>query len=551
MKLNLVISALLVFGSTVIFAQKEEVQDNSYAPNPNNKPKAKPDKPDYDLPDPVPFANTINAADVKKLVYVLASDSLQGRETGTEGQRKAAAFLANCLQESGIPPSGDRGTYEQAVHLERVSWKNIGITVDEVPFKSREDFYVYPSITTSVPSEKYKEVLFMGYGIDDPKYSDYGKNDVEGKVLLFYDGEPMDASGNYLITGNSYHSDWSLNWKKKIELAKSKGAAMVFIIDPALKENLKKNRKLISTYSWTPVEKKDPSKMNKMVNTAFISEDMAKAIWGSKSDKVNDYLSEIKNGKSVKPIKIKNKIEVNLDKELTQLEGSNVIGYIEGSDPELKKELVIVTAHYDHLGFVDDRIYYGADDNGSGSTGLMEIARAFAEAKKKGVGPKRSVLCMWVSGEEKGLLGSRYYVDFPLFPLKKTVVDINIDMIGRIDDEHKDGNYVYVIGSDRLSSELHEIHARNNRVYTKLELDYKYNDPKDPNHYYERSDHYNFAERGIPAIFFFNGTHADYHKATDTPDKIDCEALAKRAQLAFYTAWEIANRPTPLVVDKK
>ncbi|HMX41028.1 MAG TPA: M28 family peptidase, partial [Saprospiraceae bacterium] len=152
----------------------------------------------------------------------------------------------------------------------------------------------------------------------------------------------------------------------------------------------------------------------------------------------------------------------------------------------------------------------------------------------------------------KGLLGSSFYVQFPIFPLKNTVVDVNIDMIGRIDDRHAGNpNYIYVIGADRLSSDLHAINEQANKDYTQLELDYKYNDPADKNRYYERSDHYNFAERGIPAIFYFNGTHADYHKPTDTADKIDYNALAKRAQLAFHTAWEIANRPWRLPVDKK
>jgi Zn-dependent M28 family amino/carboxypeptidase len=226
-----------------------------------------------------------------------------------------------------------------------------------------------------------------------------------------------------------------------------------------------------------------------------------------------------------------------------------VLAVIEGSDEKLKKEYVFVTAHYDHLGANGEKIFHGADDNASGTSSVIEIARAFAEAKKQGVGPKRTVVCMLVSGEEKGLLGSEYYTKYPLFPMDKTVVDVNIDMVGRNDKEHPDGNYVYVIGADRLSTELHEINERANAIHTNLTLDYKYNDPNDPNHYYERSDHYNFAEKGIPAIFFFNGTHVDYHQATDTREKIDFNALAKRAQLAFYTAWDIANRPTAPMVN--
>jgi Zn-dependent M28 family amino/carboxypeptidase len=251
-------------------------------------------------------------------------------------------------------------------------------------------------------------------------------------------------------------------------------------------------------------------------------------------------------------VKVKSEIEVRLDKEVKHLKGSNVLGFIEGTDERLKKEYVFITAHYDHLGHADDVIYYGADDNASGTAGVIEIARAFAEAKKNGVGPKRSVVCMLVSGEEKGLLGSRFYVDFPIFPLETTVANINIDMIGRVDERHA-GNpdYIYVIGADRMSTDMHEVNEYANHVHTQLELDYKYNDKNDPNHYYERSDHYNFAERGIPVIFYFNGTHADYHKPTDTPDKIDATAAAKRAKLAFYTAWDIANRPWRLLVNVK
>jgi len=288
-----------------------------------------------------------------------------------------------------------------------------------------------------------------------------------------------------------------------------------------------------------------------VVNTLFISEKMAASLFGSKAEKTEEALAQLKAGAGFKPIKIKSKLEVWLDKEVQKLEGENVIAFIEGSDSILNKEYVIVTAHYDHLGFVEDRIYYGADDNASGTAGVIEIARAFAEAKSRGVGPKRSVICMLLSGEEKGLLGSKYYVEYPLWPLKKTVATINIDMIGRVDDAHTDGNYIYAIGSDRMSTELHQVQEWNNEQYTQLQLDYKYNDPKDPNRFYERSDHYNFVLQGIPAVFYFNGTHPDYHKVTDTVDKINFEAAAKRAQLAFYTAWDLANRPRGPLVDKK
>jgi hypothetical protein len=230
-------------------------------------------------------------------------------------------------------------------------------------------------------------------------------------------------------------------------------------------------------------------------------------------------------------------------------DSENIWAFIEGSDK--KDEIVVVSAHYDHVGMKNGEIYNGADDDGSGTVALLEIAQAFKIAEKEGHKPKRSILFLHVTGEEHGLHGSRYYSENPLFPMDKTVADINIDMIGRRDTLHPNtNNYVYVIGSDRLSSELHTINEEMNNKYTKMELDYKYNDRNDPERIYYRSDHYNFAKHGVPAIFFFNGIHADYHMPTDTPDKIEYDALAKRTQLAFLVAWELANRPEKIKVDR-
>ena len=222
------------------------------------------------------------------------------------------------------------------------------------------------------------------------------------------------------------------------------------------------------------------------------------------------------------------------------IRGENVLGYIEGSD--LKDELIIITAHYDHLGKHDTLLFNGADDDGSGTVAIMEIAEAFMLAKRDGKGPRRSILIMPVSGEEKGLLGSKYYTDNPVFPLKKTIANLNIDMIGRIDNMHLDGNYVYLIGSDMLSKELHNISEEINKKHIGLELDYTYNTDDDPHRYYYRSDHYNFAKNNIPVIFYFNGVHEDYHKTTDTIEKIDFNKIEKITRFVFLTAWELANR---------
>ena len=231
-----------------------------------------------------------------------------------------------------------------------------------------------------------------------------------------------------------------------------------------------------------------------------------------------------------------------------RIKGENVLGYIEGGD--LKNELIVITAHYDHLGKHDSLVFNGADDDGSGTVAALEIAEAFILAKKAGKGPRRSVLIMPVSGEEKGLLGSKYYTDNPIYPLENTVANLNIDMIGRLDDWHDTANYVYLIGADRLSQELHDISEQVNKEYIGLNLDYKFNEEDDPNRYYYRSDHYNFAKNNIPVIFYFNGVHEDYHKVSDTVEKIDFQKIETITRLVFLTAWELANRDERIVVDK-
>ena len=230
-------------------------------------------------------------------------------------------------------------------------------------------------------------------------------------------------------------------------------------------------------------------------------------------------------------------------------DSENIWAYIEGS--EKPNEVIVISAHYDHIGIENGEIFNGADDDGSGTVALLEIAQAFQIAKKEGNGPKRSILFLHVTGEEHGLLGSSYYSEHPLFPLANTITDINIDMIGRHDEFHNDSSdYVYLIGSDYLSTDLYNICEDVNKKYVNLFLDYKFNDRKDPNRFYYRSDHYNFAKNGIPSVFLFNGVHADYHKASDEVDKIEFEALKKRTQLAFSIAWEIANRENRPAVDK-
>jgi len=233
-----------------------------------------------------------------------------------------------------------------------------------------------------------------------------------------------------------------------------------------------------------------------------------------------------------------------------EIKSENVVAIVEGST--IPDEYIVISSHLDHVGMKDGEIYNGADDDGSGTVALLEIAEAFQKAADAGLQPKRSLVFLHVTGEEKGLLGSKYYTDNPLYPIANTVANLNIDMVGRIDPKRdsENRNYIYLIGSDRLSTELHEISEAVNKATTKIELDYTYNAENDPNRFYFRSDHYNFAKNNIPVIFYFNGTHDDYHRPSDTVEKIEYDLLTERAKLVFYTAWEVANRESKLVVDK-
>ena len=240
-------------------------------------------------------------------------------------------------------------------------------------------------------------------------------------------------------------------------------------------------------------------------------------------------------------------MELNIKGKMVKTE--NVAAIIEGN--EFPNEYIVISSHLDHVGIQNGMIHNGADDDGSGSVAMLEIAEAFQAAAAAGQGPKRSIIFLHVTGEEKGLLGSSYYTKNPIYPLVDTMANLNVDMIGRLDPKRtdKDPNYIYLIGADKISQELHDISEATNKKYTQIKLDYTYNDDKDPNRFYYRSDHYNFAKNNIPVIFYFNGTHDDYHAPSDTPDKINYDMLAKRSKLIFYTAWELANRKNKIKID--
>jgi len=492
------------------------------------------------------FAETIVPERLKRHLMVIASDAMEGRETGKPGLIKAAKYITGRLANYNLSPFGakdDRGEtqYEQPFSYHKERWGERTIKVKDV-FLKNKDYYSDISLNTDLPLLDIDNIMFLGYGIEDEQYNDYSGVDTKGKVIIILDGEPRKKNNQFVISNSSKPSKWSKNEQLKYEVAYQHGAQLVFVIKNMLpKIESEPNRQ------WQLGEGVKPEE--KLCNNVQITEDAAKLLLGKKYKKLQKYQRKIQKKGNPKHFKAKTNLSVVLNVEREYLYGSNILTIIEGSDPKLKDEYIFISAHYDHLGKRGTDIYNGADDNGSGTSALIEIAHAFAQAKKAKMGPKRSIVFMWMAGEEKGLLGSAHYVESPLVPLKSTVADINIDMIGRVDDEHK-GNpdYVYIIGADRLSSDLDKI-VKHANSFTKLDLDYKYNADDDPNRFYYRSDHYNFAKNNIPSVFFFNGTHADYHRPSDTVDKINFEKMTKIAKLTFYTTWEIANRSERLKVD--
>jgi len=494
------------------------------------------------------FANTITATDLQKHAMILASDEYEGRETGKSGQQKAAEYIANHFKTLGLPDLGEENTYYQTYPLKGEAWaaEGIKIKVNGTEYKYLEDFYAFPSSNRSRSKLESKEVIFLGYGIDDSKYSDYKGQNVSGKIVLVYPGEPQDAAGNFHISGTATPTEWTTNWQAKLEAARQHGVKTLLIIEPNVRINA-------AQFAYQLTEPNlvlgNQNSARRYANNCYISTDIARAIMGKKVDKVTKARDKIRDTGKPQAVKLKTKIVIRQKKNKEDILAENVLGFIRGSEPELSNEVVVITAHYDHLGRRENDIFNGADDNGSGTSAVLEIAEAFAKASETNAQPRRSVLVMAVSGEEKGLLGSEYYADNPVFPLKETVANLNVDMIGRVDENHLNPNYVYVIGADRISTELNTINKAMNDKYTKIELDYTFNEKDDPNRFYYRSDHYNFAEKGIPSAFFFSGVHEDYHQTTDTPDKLDYKKMERIARLVFLTAWELAEREKRIVSD--
>ncbi len=474
--------------------------------------------------DPVAFGQTIRSENLQKHLYRIAGPEFEGRETATPGEQKAAVYIEDYFKSLGLEP-GNNGSFQLPYPVYQDSLDSAGIQVNGKSYELFKDFD-FPLTNVHTVSFGLSEFVFAGYGLSDSLRDDYKGIQAAGKIVLVLEGYPPGLLQSY-INNNSYNSF------AKQDAALKQGAMAVFIIQRDFPHRPVPNTGKMYRKFFIP--KIRP-------NSFYVSERVAVDLMGA------DY--ELAKSGSLESRTYNAEIRISLQKKTNFMQSTDVLGWLEGGD--LKDELIVISAHYDHLGKKDSVIYFGADDDGSGTVSLLELAAAFAKAKTAGRGPRRSILFLANSGEEKGLWGSEFYTSHPVYPLNKTSVNLNIDMIGRSDPARKQGdsnNYVYIVGDDRLSTDLHRISEDINKKYTRLELDYKFNDSRDPLKIYTRSDHYNFARKGVPIIFYFDGVNTDYHQPTDTPDKIKYDLMVKRAQLIFYTAWEMANRNNMLKRD--
>ena len=480
----------------------------------------------------------ISANDLHARLSFIASPELEGRETTFRGQKVAARYIASEFQRIGLKPIGDSGSYFQHFKVEtpKISDKSTITVISKsgpTTFYLRKDFIVFSALDNPVGTP----VLFIGYM--DTKVD---TNLTKGKIVVAFPGRKVDAKDTSaaairrLLFPRSFPGSVAT-----FVVADDSGAASIQGL-PARFRNMLDNGPMRILGSEQRASRGGFS------FPTLVGPRMADELLKETGKSLSELRSAAIQDSAFQPIVLHQTtvaINISSTKEIKATE--NVLGLLEGSDPKLKDEIVAFTAHFDHLGInADGVVYPGADDDGSGTVTVLELAQAFATNPVK---PKRSLLFMTVVGEEKGLLGSQWYVTHPVIPLEKTIADLNTDMIGRVDkkyDDLKNPNYVYVIGSDKISTQLDSVLKLSNKQSENLILDYTYNDDKDPNHFYQRSDHYNFARNGVPIVFFFTGVHADYHRPTDTIDKILFPRMERIVHLIYTTGWQVANAKTGL-----
>lgn len=474
----------------------------------------------------IKYAETITVDDLRDNLNILASDALEGRETGTRGQKMAAAFISSDFESNGLLAPVDReinDSYFQTFKLFASSPAEGYIRINDKTYTANTDFF-YSGNPINM-EELESKLVFLGTG----EREDFLKQDLRGKSVFVLNKDMQKMRGI-------------------LHLADSLSINAIFTpLAQTESEFQNLTTRVKGFFEQTQITLSDPAQVKTpTIGSVYLSPQLTELLLGKSISELQAWIDSKKSYKSIKAKPFKYKI----NKKVKTIESENVLGMIEGTD--LKDEVIVISCHYDHIGITNGEINNGADDDGSGTSAIMEMSEAFAQAVKDGNGPRRTLLFIAFTGEEKGLLGSEHYADHPIIPLENTIVNLNIDMIGRKDDPHPNNdNYVYLVGSDKLSGQLHNISEAVNSAYFNLDLDYTYNDENHPDRIYYRSDHWNFAKNNIPVIFYTNGFHPDYHKPTDTVDKIEFELLKKRTQLVFYTAWELANRNDRPLVDKK
>ena len=487
---------------------------------------------------------SISRTDLEAHLKFLASDITEGRATGEPGLDIAAEYIVSQFRRIGLTPVGGGKSYYQRYELIKTKLgdnSELSLLVDHgagsvrEAFQYGEDFFVSPrGLTGSM--EVQAPILFAGYGItaEEYHYDDYTGITAENSIVLIIDGEPeLDNPSRFSGETDTRYADL----REKLATAKKNGAAAILVASNPKSEELFSD-KFKRWKGWLRREGMSLPTSEATVPVFTLSETAADRIVASSGKTLRQLQIELESeGRSNSQALSRSYVRLNVDLEKETIVSQNVAGYFPGSDPFIGHETVAVSAHYDHVGKNSEgKIYYGADDNGTGTSALMEIAEAVVSNNNA---PRRGFLFLAVSGEERGLLGSQYYVEKPLLPLSNTVADLNIDMIGRNAPDS-----IYVIGSNMISQDLHDINEFAASQMDDLFLNYRYNAKDDPQRFYYRSDHYNFAKFGIPIVFYFAGTHKDYHKPTDTVDKINFAKVEKVSRLIFLTGWGVANNET-------
>ncbi len=487
-----------------------------------------------------PYAETITADELKQHVYKLSSAEFAGRYTGSEGQRLAAKFIQEEFRQDGLTPPYRSVTdpYLQEFSLGKCRWAEQSLASGGISFKPRKDF-VFLSDPKTI--EGTFPAVFGGFGIDDTVYSDYRGMDVRGRVVLVFSGEPKDEDGKYLLSGSTEPSRKAY-YGNKSRVAAEKGAEGMVVIarnNMDFKQYIRRNRANLDAPDISYPDSRPPNDFF----TLYADINTGARILNTSPHMLRKAMKAMEEGEATQAGRYSGEAAIRAGKTCDGLNTENVIGMVLGTD--LADEAVVLVAHYDHLGVRDGKVYYGADDNATGTAAVMEVAEAFVRAAADGYRPRRTLIFMAVSAEEIGLLGSRYYTENPLIPLEKTYACLNIDMIGRVATKLKDTTN-YIGGWAYSSEELMDV-VRGNNAEWAPGLSDRMEFRKNPR---GGSDHYHFARNGIPSVFYFTGIHKDYHAPTDTPDKILYDRMEQIVRAIFGTAWELANSDRRLVMDE-